>query len=432
MRASRFAELADPGRLRERLAAAFAARARPVEVAVGVAAGGRTAIACTGSATLRAGCLTKLFTAALARGSCTAGRLALEAQIGPILAPGAKRLVGITLRQLLEHTHGLDDSLLEAVPRRGDGCIDAPRLVASVTAAAPIARPGSLYSYSNAGAWLTAAVLERVTGEPYDRLLGALIEPLDAAVAAPHGPAPASPGPAPSALAAPKGICPATGGSLTVGLPAMLEFLRRHAPSAAAAGLEDGSRASPIVPLPGWHALERGVHVGWKYHGGGWFGHQSVWPRASALVRVQPCAGLALVVASGELPAAVATAKLFGDRLPELASLEIPRPLDETRVRALDPQRYEGVYRCARRLVLIARQDNGDLTMRTGRLGTDGVAREPSVCTALRAAEGDVFFAETPLPGGFSYVQFVSPCADGFRHLWNGRSLLRKVSCRRA
>ncbi|HEX5421707.1 MAG TPA: serine hydrolase domain-containing protein, partial [Gammaproteobacteria bacterium] len=314
-------DFADELMLRERLARAFPeGRGRVPSVAVGFAQEGRAAFACTKSASsalpaqcaqatrgapaaalaLHAGCLTKLFTAALAAQACAEGRVALDERLAPALSlPRGPAFEGITLRHLLEHTHGLDDSAVAAVPLRKDGRIDAAALGRRLSEAPPLAEPGRLYSYSNAGAWLIAAWLERTSGQTYGRLLHErILAPLrDTGARA-------------EALDTRGGLCPATGGALKVSLRTVLRFLAAHSPRDVLHGDRSGSRR--VTPLPGWNALERGVYLGWKYHGEGWLGHQSVWPEISALVRVQAQAGLALVVACRSVPAAIAAAKLFG------------------------------------------------------------------------------------------------------------------------
>jgi hypothetical protein len=155
-------------------------------ILVGVIASGRSAYAAAGAPKdarpesaeasnrqLRTGCVTKLLTATLALRACRDGLLALDDDVASVL-PAAEPLESITLRHLLEHRHGLDDSALASVPRRADGFIAAERLVAAL-AGPRLGTPGELYSYSNAGAWLAAAALERASGRRYAALLADLL-----------------------------------------------------------------------------------------------------------------------------------------------------------------------------------------------------------------------------------------------------------------
>jgi hypothetical protein len=318
--AERVAELAQPDRLRSELERTFR-DLPPFDVVVGLRCGaqgafielGRRAMPSEPSRTLiRVGCLAKLFTAMLARRAFEARRLAPDEQVSDLLTAGAARraLRGISVRQLLEHTHGLDDSLLSTMPRDSRGRVDVEALTLELRAAAPLAPPGVLYSYGNAGAWVIAAVLERLGARPYAvQLVEALLEPLSLGVVGALG-----------------SICPATGDELALEPRDLLDLIALTA-FAAPDIWPDEQRTGDYgfaTPLPGWNPLERGVYLGWKYYGAGWLGHQSVWPRQSVLVRTHPRRQLALIVASSDQPAAVVAARIFGAYLPELFELRVP------------------------------------------------------------------------------------------------------------
>jgi len=451
-------DLADEAVLRERLASALGRELPPSDdVVVGLHAGGRTAYAATGSArstangaaarsrhgvprtrraaivpasahVLPTGCLTKLFTSALTLRACGANGIALDSAAARLLPASASAgLAGATLRQLLEHRHGLDDALLRRAPLDARGFVDAARLVGALGASGRLAAPGDVYSYSHAGAWLAAAVLERLSGRRYETLLReTLLEPIEAAFRA----APLDPAidPIDACGARPAGgagereataVCPSAGGRLEVGISTLLEFLLAFAPRP----LEDEalSPGGEISPLPGWNAFERGVHLGWKYYGAGWFGHNSTWPGASALARVRPAARIALAVASRRRPATLVAAKLFGALLSEFAQLRVP---PAAAVEETDTRRYEGLYRSAAWTALVER--SGDRRLVLHARPTAPARTERAVSARLRASADHLFFTEPPAGASFTYVQFVSPCGDGFRYLWNGRFVLRK------
>jgi CubicO group peptidase (beta-lactamase class C family) len=410
------AVLAEHGFLRNRLAELFA-RVRCKQVAVGLLYAGESSYALVGdraeaeSFATPTGCLTKLFTATLARNACSAGWFGLDDRIADLLGPAAASsrgvLDGVTVRQLLEHTHGLDDTMIACVPHQPDGFIDCNELRAELAAATPLAEPGRLYSYANAGAWLIGALLEKCLGRRYDALLRDQVVTV------------------PAAGGEGAVMCPSIGGALTVTIVDMLEFLRRHALDGEQPWPSD-DRLGDIAPLPGWNALERGVYLGWKYHGGGWFGHSSTWPRASALVRIHPQHRVAFAIASREHPAPVVAAKLFGRIFPELVDFRIPPTLDAERVRRLDLDRYVGVYRSAARSVQISRVGGG-LHLSSQQLGRNSVRRHYAGAV-LRAAANDVFFAQPADIDSFTCVQFISPRSGRFDHLWNGRFVLRRIS----
>jgi CubicO group peptidase (beta-lactamase class C family) len=344
-----------------------------------------------------AGCLAKLLTSALALRACAEGRLALDTPLAAVL-PAARALAGITLRHLLEHRHGLDDSALAAAPYRSDGFIAATALAARL-APARLAAPGVRYSYSNAGAWLTAAALEHTSGRRYGTLLAEFLEQ-------------------PPPLRPP---CPALGRSLAVPVGALLELARRHAPWTRS--LNDGA-GEPVAALPGWNPFERGVCLGWKHYGDGWVGHNSVWPGASSILRVEPRSGVAIFVASADEPAAVWAARLFGASLPDLVGPQMPKVTRPSAATA-STERYVGLYRSAALSACIEQDRNprAALTLEATSVRGRRFGRR-----ALRPYADHLFFVDPPDAATFSFVQLIEPCGAGFRYLWNGRFLLRNAA----
>lgn len=409
-RAERIAELAQEERLRSELERAFVGlQARDVVVAL--RCGARSATIELNQATLpsvsprapiRVGCLAKLFTAMLARRAFEARRLAPDEQVSDVLTDGAARraLHGITVRQLLEHTHGLDDSLLVAMPRDSRGRVDLAALAHELSAVAPLGVPGALYSYGNAGAWLIAAVLERLGSRPYAvQLVEALLEPLR-----------------PGARGSAQSICPATGGEFALD-PSDLLNLVADAAFAAPDNWPDEQCAGDYgfaTPLPGWNPLERGVYLGWKYHGAGWLGHQSVWPGHSVLVRAHPRRRLALLAASTQHAAAVVAARVFGAYLPELFELKVPACPNAI----LQPP--IGAFRCAAWRVEI-HEAGGDAELRARQSGT---ADERSA--ALHAVVPGLWLTR-PALAAFPHVELVE---RDRAYLWNGRFVLPRASRR--
>jgi CubicO group peptidase (beta-lactamase class C family) len=394
------AELADAAILRQLVAQCCSATG-PGRISVAFACGAEVATASVGEAPGAAssplGCLAKLFTATLVRRTAERGQLALDGHVAPLLGADLAALHGVTLRHLLEHTHGLDDSRLEA-PRHDEGFIDRDELLRRVGALARFASPGVAYSYGHAGAWLAAAILERVQARLFAALVrGELLEPLgidgvwlDMAAAR---------------------LCAATGAELALTAEQLARF-GLHA-------LTQGSSlaAEPITALPGWHPLERGVCLGWKYAGAGWFGHQSAWPGASSYLRVQPQRGLAVTVVASAQSAALAALRVFGARLPELF---------ESMTRRLDGELMDevsGTYEQAARMVRIAATRRG-LQARTWRRNDRGEQHGAPACASLVPARGMLF--ARPATEHLPFVELVNR-ADGARWLWNGRCVLRRV-----
>jgi hypothetical protein len=173
-----------------------------------------------------------------------------------------------------------------------------------------------------------------------------------------------------------------------------------------------------VTPLPGWNPLERGVHLGWKYHGRGWLGHQSVWPSASIFVRAHPARRLALVVSSRDHPAAVVAARAFGGHLPELFDVRAPgSPL-----RVPQPD-WAGTYRSAAWSVAIT-ADVAGLALCAVETARNA---NPVRHRLLAPTAGSIRFTH-PGSHAFPYAQLVpgrAPAAQAY--LWNGRFVLPKL-----
>lgn len=129
--------------------------------------------------------VSKQVTGVLAMQQVQAGALSLDATLDTVLpgfvAPNAAR---ITVRDLLRHTSGLpnpDDTADDGhgMPRfysatfaRDQRPLDA---ALAYCAGLPKAAPGAGFAYDNCDTLVLQAILERVTGQPYDALLTARI-----------------------------------------------------------------------------------------------------------------------------------------------------------------------------------------------------------------------------------------------------------------
>lgn len=391
-------ELLQPAALAVCLETAFAG-VRGAQVAVAVGLGRELATAALdpdGKRTSRPvtqpiGCLAKLLTATLALDAVADGCFEVDSDVAEFLGTRPAALRGVSFRHLLEHTHGLDDSLFRGARRRHDGRVDLEDLLGRVERLRRFARPGVLYHYGHVGAWLTAAVLERLRCRSYGtQVRDGVLAPLDVRE---------------RASAPPMDPANATGTMLDAAT--FVRFLERRPGG-------DGAEQPSITPLPGWNPLERGVHLGWKYSRGDWFGHQSVWPNASAYVRVQRTSGFALAVLSRTHAAAVVARRMFGAALPELFELR-PPPFERgvANEPRLPVERFEQaahvVHLEASRLRVRARDARG-------RLGRETLH-------ALRPTAGEVLFVDPP-HAVVPYVQLVR--LEDARWLWTGRAVLRR------
>ncbi|MFH8613517.1 serine hydrolase domain-containing protein [Streptomyces sp. NPDC017979] len=122
----------------------------------------------------RAGSTTKVFVAAVVLQLAAEGKVSLDAAARsylPELIPPAYGAV--TVRQLLNHTHGIPAAGLpgatpeEAYAHRFDRH-DPRDLVRSATARPPEFRPGSCQRYHNMGYTIAGLLIERITGDSYE------------------------------------------------------------------------------------------------------------------------------------------------------------------------------------------------------------------------------------------------------------------------
>jgi CubicO group peptidase (beta-lactamase class C family) len=388
------AALCKPGALQQ-LLERHAAAAPCAHVDVAFVCGTAVATASIGSGRAAPiGCLAKLLTATLIASAIERGELDVDSQVGPQLDGGGEAVCGVTVRHLLEHTHGLDDSLL-AAPRHERGFVDRAELLRRVARLERWASPGAAYSYGNLGAWLLGALLERLRDRPFAALVhDELLAPLGAALCG-------------------EAVCAATGAGLRLTAAQLARFglraLAERAPIAAA----------PITPLPGWHPLERGICRGWKAAGSGWFGHQSVWPGAASYLRAHAQRELALAVVARDQAASLVALALFGRVFPELFEGRHRVPA----ARAPGADAAFGVYAQAARVIAISSTEH-TLIADGWERDEHGAAKTPAAQASL-VALGDVLLAR-PATELMPYLQRVAG-EQGADWLWNGRFVLRRI-----
>ncbi len=383
---------------------------------------------CDGPFEVQIGCLAKAFTATLIWQLIRDGQMRLQDAAVKFLDHGqtfAEVLEGITIEQLLNHTHGLDGSSLRTAPVTADGWVDMRVLLENLHAAGRLCEPGHLYNYCGVGAFVSAAILEQVHRQPYRELLEALLlRPLGIALRERTDALPVPGTPSPS-------ICPATGGNMMVSLDDLMAFLRFHL------GINAGEPANPpftkmfapSAPLPGWSPLEKGATCGWKDFGAGWAGQNANFPEYAFLTRIHLERGIAFVVAARAANADATfpiMERLFGDLIPELVRLDMPTLLRQQEWAHVDQRRYIGSYRNAAQGIRI------EATPGALQLAVQNVDREQSasfVTRKLRPADNDIFFTQPMDREGFSFIQFLRPADGGpSEFVWNGRNLWRHAS----
>jgi CubicO group peptidase (beta-lactamase class C family) len=138
--------------------------------------------AATASSRFQIGSITKTYTATLALVLADEGLVDLDEPVRTYLPdlrlrdPAAAEVV--SLRHLLTHSAGFDGD--ELFGDLGDGDDALARYVEQLHRLAPIAPPGALYGYCNAGFCLAGHVLEVVADAGFEQLVrGRILEPLE-------------------------------------------------------------------------------------------------------------------------------------------------------------------------------------------------------------------------------------------------------------
>ena len=122
----------------------------------------------------RLGSITKQFTATVTMQLVEQGKIKLDAKISDYL-PDYRKDIGqkVTIHQLLTHTSGIPSytsqpGFFENVSRNPYKVDDFVKKYASGDLEF---EPGSKYSYNNSGYFLLGAIIEHVTGKPYEQVL---------------------------------------------------------------------------------------------------------------------------------------------------------------------------------------------------------------------------------------------------------------------
>lgn len=130
----------------------------------------------------RLGSITKQFTSMLIMQLAQEEKLALEASLADLL-PYYRKDTGsrVTLHQLLNHTSGIPS--YTGLPGFWDGASREPHevreFVTTFCSGDLEFEPGSEFRYNNSGYFLLGAIIEELTGKPYERVLRErILEPL--------------------------------------------------------------------------------------------------------------------------------------------------------------------------------------------------------------------------------------------------------------
>lgn len=363
-------------------------------------------------------CFAKPITAMLLMGIAEQGLVALDEPLASVfgrLGRQAPALVGgIRVRQLLDHTHGLDGSALRDLVRAGDGFICLEQLLTALAGARTIAAPeAQLFSYGGAGAALAAAIAEQFRAKPYAHLVHELLRDVgrdDDASAF-------------GMTSAADSVCPAFGGKLRLSALDLAHLVHHQIRHGALHALTERA-----VQFSGWSAGRRAACCGWFDYWNGWYGHNSQALADSIVVRFHPASQVGIVVASRTRRLAHHVLQnLFGRVLPEFLqrwnAVHAVRPGGSI----ADPLRYVGVFEnAALRLVVEHSQAHQHLQLR-GESRRPAVFLPPAPQLTMRPFDPPgashafrVVPASWPMP---SFVQFIAGRDTAFDYLWDGRAL---------
>lgn len=353
------------------------------------------------------GCVAKVLTGTLALRAATEGLLNFDSDLSEVDEPLlCSQNLRTTVRQLLSHSHGLDLSHVERIGLTSTGHIDVNALSCSLTDSPRLFEAGTLYSYSNTGSWVTAALLEKAySGRFAELLVSKLLRPAGIDIVCDN--------PETSFF------CAATGGDLWLSVPELLQFFHWLFEQDA---LRQHAELRVTVGPPGW-CLERGSCAGWKYYGSGWFGHHMALEQHSLAVRVQFDQRIAVVVAAHDTSVSVAAmtlVRMFGRVLPEFHHMRIPRALSKSTITP-DMAKCVGTYADRATAVRVT------LDMRAGLQAEffPNVAafsrNAPQVRAGLKPGSDGTYLADSLA------LQFISLGLQGYDYLWNGRSVLRRI-----
>jgi len=391
------------------------------EICVGLLVGENTSIAMldsTGQARAEGtitdrqplGCITKVFTGALALSAHVDRCLDFDEGIECIdLHPFYKEAGGITIRHLLNHTHGLDVTHVHHIEQTPERLIDLNALGCALQQSRRLFSPGVLYSYSNAGMWLTAGILERRYSARFiDLVISKLLRPAEIDVL--------------SDIDESTWWCPAVGGDFALSIPEFLKFLRWFMS-------RDRLSSHPELSLPSvptGRSLEQGACAGWKYYGAGWYGHQMGTDHASMSFRAHLKKRIAIVAAARAAIATGVLARIFGEVIPELFSLKLPRPLT-TPGPVPDEQLCIGTYLDQGMIVRVIPSMSMGLEAEIFDRNDALRNKEPAARAVLTPATGGTYLAASPDRSFFQCMQFLIRGEQGYEYLWDGRQVMRRA-----
>lgn len=372
-----------------------------------------TGVAVTPDAVFQFGSVTKVWTTAQIMLLAEQGRLTLDTPVADLLPSIGG---GVTVRQLLCHTSGIDGDFFHDTGR-GDDCLE--RYVADVAERERIHEPGAVHSYSNSGFVIAGRIVELLTGKTWDAALREqIIEPLGLArtmtlpedvlrfrSALGHPDGPPSPVWGLMRSTGPAGLICSTPGDMVAFGRSFLEGTLLSADSVAA-------MATRQIALPD---TAHGTHWGLGWTLDTWQG-KDVWMHGgntigqSSMLWVVPSTGTVVALVSNGGDESTLARTVADELFPSLAGITPPAPpLPTWALTDLTP--FEGVYeRTGVRMTIsgtsLTYEHLGDLT---GMLEFELAAESTTTALARRVGEESwhrLVFAS--MPDGRPYAYFAA------------------------
>jgi CubicO group peptidase (beta-lactamase class C family) len=338
------------------------------EVATGVA-NQETGVEVTSDTLFQIGSISKVFTTTLVMQLVDEGKVELDAPVKRYLpefeVADRTATEQVTVRQLLDHTSGIDGDHFTDTGR-GDDCVE--KYVASCRELGQVFEPGRFFSYCNAGFVFAGRLIEVVTGKTWDEVLRErLLQPLGMGrsctlpeeallhrAAVGHLPNPQNPD---EIIKAPVWVLPRSVGpaGLICSTPAeLLRFARLHIDGGVAS---DGTRLlsedsvqqmqQPQVELPDRYTLGSHWGLGWilfEWDGRRVVGHDGGTIGQTAYLRIVPEERFAVALLTNSTTAIPMYKELYDELFSERLGVHLPQPPQATDLVDFDLSRLVGVY----------------------------------------------------------------------------------------
>ncbi|HEX3593270.1 MAG TPA: serine hydrolase [Pseudonocardiaceae bacterium] len=394
-----------------------------------------TGVRATTDSLFQIGSITKVWTTTIVQQLVDEGRLNLDAPVVDVL-PELKltdvdAAARVTMRHLLTHTSGIDGDVFTDAGR-GDDCV--ARYVEQLAEVAQNHPLGATWSYCNAGFILAGRVIEKLTGDTWDKAVqDRIIKPLglthttalpEEALLYRAAVGHLTDGTRAPVWMLPRAVGPA--GLLTSTAADLLAFARLHLTGGVG---PDGTRvlsqsaadamAAHQADLPMPHPLAESWGLGWMR--ANWDGHQVIGHDGntigqSAYLRLLPAQGLAVVLLTNTDAARDLSDDLYREIFAEVADVNMPRPMVPPAEKVnVDVTPHVGTYERASVRMEVLMGENGPVLRETA---TGPFAElSPEQEFPLVAVDENLYLAKDPDQEAWRPVKFYGlPTGERYLH----------------